>query len=405
MSKHILIFSHIFHPEEFRINDIAIELVSKGYKVSVIAGTPNYPKGKVFPGYKWYKFKKEIWEGIDIYRIPMVPRGSTKLQLILNYISFVISGYIFQYLYPKDVDIVMTYEGSPITQALPAIWYANKLNINHSIYVLDLWPDNVSAITGINNRLIITPLNRMVDYIYDQSKLIHVSSESFAVSIANRNVPKAKIIYWPQFAEDFYEVKNKESNVVKTPDFKERTFVFAGNIGQGQGLEILPQVASKLSNKNKKAKFIIIGDGRAKKSLLDLINRLKVNDYFYFIDKQPPEKIPYFLAKFDVGLITLNSNPIFEKTIPAKVQSLMACGMPILASADGEVQDIIKKSGSGLSSDAGNIQGLYKNICKYIDYPERKLKLLGENSLEYSKNNFNKELLMNELMESLERNI
>ena len=267
------------------------------------------------------------------------------------------------------------------------------------------WPDNVSAITGINNRLIITPLNRMVDYIYDQSKLIHVSSESFAVSIANRNVPKEKIIYWPQFAEDFYEVKNKESNVVKTPDFKERTFVFAGNIGQGQGLEILPQVASKLSNKNKKAKFIIIGDGRAKKSLLDLINRLKVNDYFYFIDKQPPEKIPYFLAKFDVGLITLNSNPIFEKTIPAKVQSLMACGMPILASADGEVQDIIKESGSGLSSDAGNIQGLYKNICKYIDYPERKLELLSKNSLEYSKNNFNKELLMNELIESIERNI
>lgn len=264
MKKHILIFSHIFYPEHFRVNDIARELSNKGYKVSVVAGTPNYPGGKVFPGYKWYRFRKEMWEGIEIYRIPMIPRGSKKIQLILNYISFVISGLIFRNSYPKDIDHVITYEGSPITQALPAIWYANKLNINHNIYVLDLWPDNVSAITGIKNNIIIKPLDKIVDYIYDQSKLIYVSSKSFANSISERNVPTEKIKYWPQFAEDFYEIKNKKNDVVEFPEFKERTFVFAGNIGQGQGLDILPRVATKLSNNKKKAKFIIIGDGRYK---------------------------------------------------------------------------------------------------------------------------------------------
>lgn len=406
MKKHILIYTQIFHPENFRVNDISIELIKLGYKVSILTGIPNYPEGKIYPGYRWNKKYKENWKGIDIYRVPIVPRGSNKIQLILNYISFVFSARLFQKWLPKDVDFVLTYEGSPVTQALPAIWFAKKFNINHYIYVLDLWPDNVVALTGIDSEVIIRPIEWIVDYIYKNSKKILVSSKSFAKSIIDeRKISKEKLVYWPQFAEDFYVTKERNNTIVELPNFEERTFLFAGNLGQGQGLDLLPKSAKLLKDEKLLVKFVIIGDGREKENFLDLIKRLKVEEYFFFIDRQPAELIPYYLAKTDVGLITLNSNEIFEKTIPAKVQSLMACGVPILASADGEVQQIIKDSNSGFSSNAGDEIEFVKNVKKLLSMTQNELKQLGFNAKKYSSTHFNKNILMKDLTRLIEEEI
>ena len=94
-SKHILVISQYFYPESFRINDICCEWVKRGYKVTVVTGIPNYPAGKFFPGYNWFKNTKEDWEGIRIIRIPLIPRGKTFVGMVLNYLSFVVSGFFW----------------------------------------------------------------------------------------------------------------------------------------------------------------------------------------------------------------------------------------------------------------------------------------------------------------------
>lgn len=402
MKKHILVYSQYFYPEQFRINDICINLVNKGFKVSVVTGIPNYPEGKFYEGYSFKNKRYENWKGIDIYRIPIIPRGKNKISLVLNYLSFVINAKIKEKKLPQNVDLIFTYEVSPMTQALPAIWNARKKNIPHIIYVMDLWPDNVIGVTGLSSKIFIKPLDKMVDYIYEHSKTILTSSRNFKTSIEKRGVPKEKIKFWPQYAEDLYQIVPKENKKITVNQYKVPTFVFAGNLGEGQGLDLLPKTAKKLKTKNIRVKFILIGDGRAKQDIINMINQNNVKEYFEFINRQPAEMIPYYLAKYDFGLVILNDNKIFNKTIPAKVQSLMACGMPMLVSANGEIQDVISEADCGLVSNAGDISGFVNNIREAITMTEEEKNILSTNAINYNNKYFNKDKLILELAELFE---
>ncbi|UUX35246.1 glycosyltransferase family 4 protein [Fundicoccus culcitae] len=403
MTKHILVYSQYFYPEQFRINDICIELIKLGYKVSVVTGIPNYPQGKFYDGYNWKKNRFEQWNGIDIYRIPIIPRGKKSIGLVLNYASFVLFAHLLRNKLPKNVDLVFTYEVSPMTQALPAIWYAQKHKLKHYLYVMDLWPENILAVTGIKNQLIIKPIDKMVQYIYEKTSVILTSSKSFVKSINQRGISINKLKFWPQYAEDIYQEYSRDNTVVDSPVFTELSIAFAGNIGEAQGLEILPEVAYRLIKENIKVKFVLIGDGRSKANIISLIKKYEVERYFLLIDRQPAELIPYYLAKYDISLISLAPNEIFAKTIPAKVQSSMACGKPLIISADGEVQQLVKEAKCGLYSAAGDVEGLVNNIRKFIEMDIEEIKQMGRNSKDYYIKNFDRTMLMNQLVELIEK--
>lgn len=399
MKKHILIVSQIFYPEQFRINDIAKEWVKKGYKVSVLTGIPNYPEGKFFDGYNWFKGRKEVYQGIEIHRIPIIPRGNNSLMMILNYISFFVSGYVWHLFTKIRPDLVWIYEASPVTQALPGVWLANKRKIPCMMYVTDLWPENVEIITGIKSPLVIKPLEKVVEYIYGNCDLLFTSSRSFINSIHfKRGVPREKLLYWPQYAEDFYSNIHEEDikNWIIPQDDK-FNIIFAGNIGYAQGLEIVIDVAELVKKNKDNVRFSIVGDGRYKDTLLKKISSYELDEYVNFFDKRPAEDIPEILAQADASLITLSKNDVFSMTIPAKIQSSLACGIPILLSADGEAQDIIIESKAGMTNNAEDYQSLYKNILLMKELSRDKMGEMSSNGIDYFQENFKKSKLLEEM--------
>src|SRR5699024_742286 len=252
---------------------------------------------------------------------------------------------------------------------------------------------------------VVRPLNKMVDYIYNHSSKILTSSRSFKKTIEHRGIKGKKIEYWPQYAEELYTKRKRENNKVEVEKSYVPSFVFAGNLGEGQGLEILPKAAKKLKDQNLLIRFVLIGDGRDKDNLIRMIEKLNVTEYLTFIERQPAELIPYYLAKFDVGLIILNENEIFSRTIPAKLQSLMACGMPILLSANGEVQNIIREANNGLIGNAGNVEEFVENVKTFLKYDREEIDRLRLNSLNYNKKYFDKNKLMNQLVQIFEEEI
>ncbi|WP_347862235.1 hypothetical protein U0355_03360 [Salimicrobium sp. PL1-032A] len=135
---HILVVSQYFYPENFRINDICVDLVDRGYEVTVLTGIPNYPHGKYYEGYGIFKRRKEKYKGVNIIRIPLVPRGDNSITLSMNYLSFVVTGYIWSAVSKIKPDLVYIFEVSPMTQALPGIALAKKNKIPSYIYVQDL---------------------------------------------------------------------------------------------------------------------------------------------------------------------------------------------------------------------------------------------------------------------------
>ena len=74
--KHILVVSQYFYPEQFRVNDLCSQWVKRGYRVTVLTGIPNYPQGKFYPGYGLCKKRRETYNGVEMIRIPLIPRGS-----------------------------------------------------------------------------------------------------------------------------------------------------------------------------------------------------------------------------------------------------------------------------------------------------------------------------------------
>lgn len=397
---HILVVSQYFYPEQFRINDICTEWVKRGYHVTVLTGIPNYPQGKFYDGYGLNKRRAEVWNGIEIIRIPLIPRGHNSLGLCLNYFSFVISGFFWKCFTKIKADIVFNYETSPMTQALVGVWYAKRRKIPFYLYVTDLWPDNVEIITGIHNKLLIAPLNSMVNYIYKRCTKIFTSSKSFISKMTERGVPEKKLEFWPQYAEEFYRPYSRsDASSIKNeiPDDGVFNIVFAGNIGYAQGLNVLADAACILKKDNFSVRFNIIGDGRYKNKMLEEIEKKNVAEYFNFIEKQPPEKIPLYMAYADAALICLSKSEVFSMTIPAKTQSCMACGVPILVSADGEVGEIIEEARCGFASASADAEGLAENIKKICELSEKEIAEMKRNSRIYYDNNFNKDMLMGKI--------
>jgi glycosyltransferase involved in cell wall biosynthesis len=393
MNKHILVVTQYYYPENFRINDITKEWIKRGYKVTVVTGIPNYPKGRFFKGYGYFKKRRENIDGIHVIRVPIIPRFSNPITLALNYLSFVFFGWFWSKFTRIKADLVFNFEVSPMTQALPAIWYARRRRIPSIIYVQDLWPENLQIVGGINNRFIIRRVDKMVDKIYKNATKILVTSESFRDSIINRGVDEKKCAVWYQYAEDFYKPLKHTYRNTNEP----LKIVFTGNIGEAQGLDILPKVATKLKENGygNRVIFTIVGDGRNKQNLINEINQSSVTDMFVFVNAQPAIEIPKILAESDVAFLSFANNELFKKTIPAKLQSYMACGMPILAVADGESKRIINDSRCGYVSRPDDLEELYSNIISFFDLAKDDILLMSKNSIKYYHENFNKDKLLN----------
>lgn len=410
---HILVVSQYFYPETFRINDMAEEWVKRGYKVTVLTGIPNYPMGKFFDGYGYHSRRREQWNGIEIIRIPLIPRGSinhkilSAMGMVGNYFSFVVSGWWWQAVNDIRTDIVFTYEVSPMTQALVGVWYAKKHHIPHFLYVQDLWPENVEAVAGIKSRAVIMLINRMVDYIYKNTDRIFVTSRSFVDAVVNRKVKVArnKVHYWPQYAEEFYrplvredvrKAAEKDSPVWLIPDDDSFKIAFTGNIGTAQGLDILPKAAEKLKEKDreKEIRFVIVGDGRYLETFEKEIRKRKVEELFIMIPRQGAEEIPKLLACCDAAFLSFSDRELWEKTIPAKLQSYMACSMPIIAAVKGETERVIREADCGVCVPIGDVEELVKKIKELVNMSLEERKELGKNGREYCEKYFDKKKLM-----------
>lgn len=398
MKKHILVISQYFYPENFRINDICQEWVKRGFKVTVVTGIPNYPEGTFYKGFGIFKRRKEIWNGVEIIRLPIIPRKKGSIMLMLNYLSFVVSGFFWKLFTKIRADYTFTFEVSPMTQALIGVWYSKKYKIPNYLYVQDLWPDNVEVVTGIHTKMILNPIKKMVDYIYANCDEIFATSPSFVKEICKYGIEAKKVHYWPQYAEEFYKPVEIEATENKD-DENIFSIIFTGNVGYAQGLQILPGVAKLLKNSERKVLFKIVGDGRYKEELIKDIHDKNIQDMFCLVNRQPAEKIPKLLCECDVAFLSFMDNKLFENTIPAKLQSYMACGMPIIAAAGGETKRIIEEAKCGICCKIGDEKGLADIVEKMIRMSKFEMRQLRENSLKYAVDKFNKDNLIKEIME------
>ncbi len=398
----ILIVTQYFWPENFKINDLALGLKEKGHEVTVLTAIPNYPKGKFYENYSFWKNNDEEWNGIKIYRSKILSRRTGGLKLMVNYMSFMFFCSIKVFSIKEKFDKIFVYQPSPITVGFPAIVASKKMKIPFYFWVQDLWPESLAAAGGIKNKYLISFFNKLTKIVYNNAKYILIQSKGFTEYIENQGEYSNKIIYYPNTAESFYKPIKQDLALSKNIP-KGFNLIFAGNLGEAQGISTLIKAAEIVKNQGIEINWIFLGDGRQKEFYISEIKNKNLEENFFFLGSHPAEMMPKYFAFADALIVSLKKNKIFSLTIPSKIQSYLASGKPILGSLEGEGAKIILESNAGFVSNPENAEMFAQNLIEFYKLPEESKKEMTDNAIVYFKKEFEREMLIDRLLEILNK--
>ena len=383
----ILFICQNFWPENFRSTDVVKNLIVDGNYVEVLTSNPNYPEGKIYKGYSWFNFQTERFAGIKIHRIPTIPRGKNNYLLIFfNYLSFILFGIIFGFfkMFNKKFDIVMVFASSPIFQLI--VGYFMKIIVQGKLvtWVQDLWPENLEALNIVRRKFLLNSIRKLTNFLYNLNDVIIGQSASYVKVLKQRTIKK--VYYVPNYAEIFKSKFPKKK--IQTNKF---ILIYAGNLGKAQKLLTLLKAAKKMKY-NSKLFIKIFGFGSEYEILKNYIekNNLKNVKLFGKISKTRLYK-EYINA--DALFLSLSKSKYLNYTIPAKLQTYLSLGKPILASADGEIKKIINESKSGLCSKSEKEKQLSINLDKMVNSKKNIMVKYSNNSKKYFDKNFRSKLI------------
>ena len=268
----------------------------------------------------------------------------------------------------KSLDAVVWY--SPTIFFGPLIKYVKKLSNCKSYLILrDMFPEWALDLGILKKNLIYYFLKLVANYQYSLADTIGVQTFSNLEYFNNLPIQKNKIEVLDNWLSSSINKKSSISiNGTKLKDKK--IFVYIGNMGVAQGIQILIELADSLKNK-KNIGFVFVGRG----SKLDELKSYVVNknlDNVLFFDEIDPDEISDFLKMCHIGLIALD--PLHKShNIPGKFIAYLQSGLPVLARVNSgtDLQKIIEKENLGLVSNSNKVN---------------EIKILAENLLENDSN-------------------
>ena len=401
----ILFVCQYFYPEVFRGNDIAFHWAEEGHDVHVVTGIPNYPDGVFHKGYGLFKKRHETFvqdvsgfkkfKGkVRVTRLPIFPRGNNKIMLMLNYFSYLIVAWVYMLFHAffHKYDRVFVQQLSPVMMSTPGVLYKRIRKVPLYTWVLDLWPESLTAAGGINNKYVLGFFRYFVKSEYKHSDRILISSRSCEKSVLEYGDYKDKIVYYPQWSDASPEVQdiqkfNSLSLPVLPDGFK---LMFAGAVGEAHGFECTMQ-AALLTKEHKVIKWIIVGDGRRLDWVRGFVKEHGLEETVFTLGRFPAETMPWFFKQADVMLVTLNDDPLFKLYAPAKISSYMAAAKPIIAVLNGEGAEVIKDADCGWALPAGDAEGFAKLAIELSQIDKAVLVEKGKNALKYYNGHYIKE--------------
>lgn len=369
MAKRILIYTNHYFPEQFKINDVVDWFLEENLEIRVITGIPNYPGGKFYNGYNFFSKKlTEVRQNIIVNRLPLIPRGSgSKLLIILNYLSYFISTIaftIYLILFKKKYEVVLVHHTSPFLISIAPIIYKKFQSSKNILWDLDIWPQTLVGMNIIRNKTLIKTLEFTVKKIYKHYDKVLVSSISLKDILKSR-INDNKLDIFPNWADEVIESKKLNKNIEFRVDPSFLNIMYMGNIGEAQDFKTVVKCFKKL--KNLKVKLYLIGGGRYKSRLQKLVSISGLNSQMIFIDYQDLSSVYSYSLKADFLFLSLKNEEIFAHTLPAKLQTYMSLGKPILGMISGEANKLINESNIGIAVDSGDYIKLANEIKNILN--------------------------------------
>lgn len=342
----ILILSQWFQPEPlFKGLPLATALRDRGHDVEVLTGFPNYPGGRLYPGYRLRAWQRETMQGVRVNRVPLFPsHDRSGGRRMLNYLSFGASAALLGPWLVQKPDLIYVYNLISLGMAAGLLRRIQGGRI--VLDVQDLWPESVTSSGMLRGRWMLAALESWCRYEYRRPNQLVVLSPGFKQHLASRGVDEHRIeVIYNWCDETAIAMPEPSSQEASRYGFAGRfNVIFAGTMGAVQGLATVVEAAKNLQSRAPQVLFTFVGGGvdvePLKRAAAGLTN-------VQFLPQRPPAEIGQILTHADALLVHLKRDPLFAMTIPSKIQAYLFAGKPILCGVSGDAADLVQRAGAG----------------------------------------------------------
>lgn len=378
MATRVLLLTQWFDPEpSFKGLAFAQELRRQGVEVVVLTGIPNYPGGRVYPGYRVRCRQVEQMDGITVIRVPLYPsHNHSGMRRILNYVSFAIAAFLRGWFMARDVDVVYAYH-PPLTVGLVAALLRGLRRVPVVYDIQDMWPDTLRATGMIGNPRLLRWVGCVCQWVYARVDSIVVLSPGFERLLRDRGVPADRLQVVYNWANEAALAGPATANLPAVmEDSGHFRILFAGNMGRAQALDAVLEAASRLKASAPRVSFVFLGGGvdvdrlKARAAELGLSNVV-------FLSPVPMSNVGPYLAAADALLVHLRDDPLFEMTIPSKTQAYMAMGKPLLMAVRGDAAELVNRAGAGVLAEPENADSIADAASTLAGMPPEELQRMG----------------------------
>ena len=383
----ILFLSQWFQPEPFfKGLPFVNALLERGHHVEVLTGFPNYPGGKVYPGYRVRLYQGETMDGVKIHRVALYPsHDKSALHRIVNYLSFSLSALILGPWLIDKPDVIYVY--NLVTLGFPAFLMRLLFGSKVIIDVQDLWPESVVNSKMLNNRFCLNFLDSICRWIYRKADKLVVLSPGFKQMLINRGVSPEKIEIIYNWCDEMSICKAMVPSVLeKGLEFPgEFIVLFAGTMGIAQGLHTILDCAKICGDKLPHVRFVLVGGGIERDKLQQRANEMRLTNVT-FLPPKSMDTMGKIFAIADALIVHLKDDPLFRVTIPSKTQAYLYTGKPIIMAVRGNAANLIRKAEAGILCEPENPSDIFNAIEKLCLMSDQERQRMGKSGLDFYKN-------------------
>lgn len=367
----ILILTQYFYPEtgapQNRLKSLAGWLNKSGHEVQVLTGMPNYPALKRFAAYEGMNQMAEEIDGVKVYRVNLFLAGKGFLNRLITYFSFCLNTWRFGGKTWKKGELDWVFcESPPLFLGITAYALAKRTNSKFWFNVSDLWPESVEKLGLVTNKILLAPFYSIEKWLYKKAHFITGQTQGICLSI-NKNSGKPCHWYPNGIAlEETSPSDQKEIPLEISKLLENKVFLYSGNLGYAQGLEVILG-AAEILNDLEDVCFVLLGDGPEKEKLEKLIQEKKLKNVHLFTSV-PRNVLLAIIQKCQASIVPLRDIPLFHGAIPSKIFEPLALGVPVLLGVKGEAYDLFcEQNRAALFFEPEDIHSLTKAISYILE--------------------------------------
>lgn len=363
----ILFLTENFPPESnaaaSRVYERALYWIKWGHAVTVLTCAPNFPEGKVFPGYRNAWYQTEDMEGIKVVRVKtFIARNQGVVLRTFDFLSFMTAAVIAG-LFQNRPDVVVA--TSPQFFAAVGGWILSAVRRLPFVFELgDLWPASIKAVGAMKGGVLLRMVEKLELFLYRKAEAVVALTASFKESLVSRGIPAKKIAVVINGVDlSRYAPSGKDPALAQTWGLKDAFVVgYVGTHGMAHALENVLDAATLL-REEQGIRFMFVGTGAARQPLMAKAQAKGLSNVI-FIPRQAKESMSAYWSLCDVALIHLKNDPAFSEVIPSKIFEAMGMGLPLLLAAPkGEASAIVERERAGMWVPAEQPKRLVEAVC------------------------------------------